>query len=109
TDKNLNAIGAKIYIYTISGLQMDQHHVVRGYQSTSENVVHFGLGKDDTVYKAVVVWPDEKSEELANLGVNQVVTLNYKNAKNQKFDVHPKYNPLLADVTQKIGVDYKHM
>jgi hypothetical protein len=36
TDKNLNAIGTKIYIYTKSGMQMNQHHVVRGYQSTSE-------------------------------------------------------------------------
>jgi hypothetical protein len=61
TDKNRNAIGAKIYIYTKSGMQMNQHHVVRGYQSSSENMIHFGIGKDDSVYRAVVVWPDEKN------------------------------------------------
>lgn len=109
TDKNINAIGTKVYVYTKSGMQMVQHHVVRGYQSTSENVVHFGLAKDDTVYKVVVIWPDRKTQVLKNLAVNQVVKLDHKNATNEKVEIHPKDNPLMVNVTAKLGVDYKHV
>jgi hypothetical protein len=68
-----------------------------------KNMVHFGLAKDDSVYKVIVIWPDEKTQELKNLAVNQVLTLNHKNATNQKFEIHPKYNPLMVNATQKAG------
>jgi hypothetical protein len=109
TDKNINAIGAKIYIYTKSGMQMIQHHVIRGYQSSSENIAHFGLAKDDTVYKVIVIWPDQKTQVLTNLMANQVVKLDHKNATNEKIDIHGKYTPMFADATDKIGVGYKHV
>ncbi|MEP7127228.1 MAG: VCBS repeat-containing protein [Chitinophagales bacterium] len=109
TDKNINAIGSKIYIYSKSGMQMVQHHVVRGYQSTSEDIVHFGLAKDDTVYKVIVIWPDQKTQVLKNLAVNQVVKLDHKNATNEKIDIHSKYTPIFADASAKLGIDYKHV
>ncbi len=98
-----------MYIYTKSGMQMNQHHVVRGYQSSSENVVHFGLAKDDSVNRIVVIWPDGKTQELKNLAANQVILLDHKNASNQRIEIHPKYNPLFANSTEKLGVDYKHV
>nr|MBA2406706.1 VCBS repeat-containing protein [Chitinophagales bacterium] len=109
TENNINAIGTKIYVYTKSGMQMNQHHVVRGYQSSSENVVHFGLAKDDSVNRIVVIWPDGKTQELKNLAANQVILLDHINASNQRIEIHPKYNPLFANSTEKLGVDYKHV
>ncbi|MBA3647345.1 MAG: VCBS repeat-containing protein [Chitinophagales bacterium] len=106
--KNLNAIGAKVHIWSNSGMQFGEHHVVRGYQSSSENFMHFGLAKDDSVKRVVVEWPDGKTEELFNLKVNQLIALNYKNATNRKIDLHPKYNRMFTESTDKLGIDYVH-
>jgi len=108
-DNNLEGIGTKVYIWSKSGMQMAQHHVVRGYQSTSQNLMHFGLAKDDTIYKVACEWLDGKTQELKDLKVNQVITFDHKNAINQKFDWKKQYQPLFVNATKKLGVDYVHV
>lgn len=107
-EHNDEGIGTKVYIYTKSGMQMAQHHTVRGYQSTSENIMQFGLAKDDTIYKAVAVWLDGKTQELKNLRPNQKITFDHKNATNEKFEWRPKYNPIFVNATKKLDVNYVH-
>ncbi|MCY7409668.1 MAG: VCBS repeat-containing protein, partial [Chitinophagales bacterium] len=109
TEKDPQAIGAKVYLYSKSGMQMVQHHTVRGYQSTSQNLMHFGLGKDDTVYKAVVVWLDQKSQQVSNLSPNQLITFDHKNATSEKYVWEKKEDPIFELATQKLNVDYKHV
>jgi hypothetical protein len=108
-ENNPQGIGTKVYIWSKSGMQMAQDHVVRGYQSTSQNLVHFGLAKDDTIYKVAVEWLDGKTQELKNLKVNQVVTLDHKNAINEKFNWKKQYQPMFVNATKKLGVDYVHV
>ena len=106
---NLQGIGAKVYLWTKSGMQMAQHHTVRGYQSTSENLIHFGLGKDDSIYRVGIIWLDGKTQELTNLQPNHVITLEHKNAGNNKFQWQKESQPLFANVGSKLGIDYVHV
>jgi len=106
--ENDQGIGTKVYLWTKSGMQMAQHHRVRGYQSTSENIMHFGLAKDDTIYKVGVEWLDGKSQILTDLKPNQVYTLDHKNAREEKFDWKKHYDPMLVNATKKLDVDYVH-
>ena len=108
-ENNLEGIGAKVYIWSKSGMQMVQHHIVRGYQSTSQNLVHFGLAKDDTLYRVAIEWLDGKTQELTNVKPNQVITLEHKNATNAKFKWKQDAEPLFTDATKKLGVDYVHV
>lgn len=41
SEKNIKGIGTEVRIYTKNGMQYQTNHVVRGYQSSSENIVHF--------------------------------------------------------------------
>ncbi len=107
-ENNLEGMGAKVYLWTKSGLQMAQHHVIRGYQSSSENLMHFGLAKDDTIYKVIVQWLDGKEQELTNQSPNHVITLDHKDSGPKKFDWKKQYQPMMVNATNKLGIDYVH-
>ena len=62
-DKNTFAIGAKVYV-TCDGLtQLQEMENVRGYESSQDYVLHFGIGKTNDKVNIKVVWPDGKQTE----------------------------------------------
>jgi enediyne biosynthesis protein E4 len=72
-DMNRQAIGAKVSLYYGGKCQFREHHLQRGYLSTVEPVVHFGLGKTSKVDSLVIVWPSGTRQVLTDLGVNTVI------------------------------------
>ncbi len=52
-----------------------QLHVVRGFQSSSTHLVHFGLGSHTVVDSVVVTWPDRSVQVVPNVNANQVIKL----------------------------------
>ena len=53
---------------------------VRGFQSSVDQVLNFGIGKHDAVDSVLITWADGKSQELHNAKTNQTITLQYKDA-----------------------------
>ncbi|MBK9731008.1 MAG: VCBS repeat-containing protein [Chitinophagaceae bacterium] len=107
SEKNKKGIGADVHIYTKNGLQYQTNHIVRGYQSTSEDLMHFGLGDVTTVDKVVVTWLDGKTQTLSGIASNQIITLKYADA-NEKAPEQAKPNVLFTNVTDKLKIDFKH-
>jgi len=107
--KNPDGIGAKISLYYDGKLQQFfQQKLVRGYLSSNEPIVHFGLDKKKLIDSAVIVWQDGKSESLKNIAANQVVKLQYKNAKDG-IDHQPVYNPLFKESSgQLLSTPFVH-
>ncbi|MDQ8186533.1 FG-GAP-like repeat-containing protein [Pelagicoccus sp. SDUM812002] len=54
---NSFGIGSIVSLRTEGGVQTKQLSNARGYQSTSEPIVHFGLGKNAVVEELTVKWP----------------------------------------------------
>ncbi len=73
-------IGAKVKIYTESGIQVQEHYLTRGFQSGVGPGLHFGLGDESTVEKLTVLWPDGKKQVLSNVEANRLLTLSYSDA-----------------------------
>ncbi len=95
-EKNPDGIGAKLSLYYDGKLQQFfQQKTVRGYLSSNDPVVHFGLGKTNKIDSAVIVWPDGKSNTLRNVQPNEVVKINYKDAVSG-IDHSAHYSPLFA-------------
>ena len=84
-DKNVNAIGAKIIVKTKNGIQTQEVQPARGFQSTVDIRPNFGLG-DAINVDVEVVWPYGKKTFLKNIGVNQTLTLNEKDAVEYSED-----------------------
>ena len=106
--KNLQGIGAKIKLTTKSSTQYYQHFLSRGYESSVDPTIHFGLGTDDRIEKLEVWWPNGKYQHIAALQVNQLMTV-YQ-SESWKADTIPENDSpkLLTDVTDNLGVNFVH-
>lgn len=99
--KNPDGIGAKISLYHDGKLQQFfQQKIVRGYLSSNEPVVHFGLGNTGAVDSVVVTWPGGKTNVVANVKPNQVLNVAFKDATGQYRQ--PVYQPLFAEASGKL-------
>jgi len=80
--KNRDGIGAKLSLYYDGKLQQYfQQKTVRGYMSSNEPTVHFGVGQTSRIDSVVIIWPDGKENLLKDLSANQVVKADYKTAE----------------------------
>jgi hypothetical protein len=57
TRSNRFGVGALVRVESASGIQVRQLVLARGYLSTSEPVVHFGLGDDRKIQRLTIDWP----------------------------------------------------
>jgi enediyne biosynthesis protein E4 len=67
TKSNRDAIGAVVEIETAGAKQWRMVKSGSSYLSQSEFPLTFGLGKEDTIRRAVVRWPSGRQEEFSNL------------------------------------------
>jgi len=81
---NAKGINAEIELSYGDDLQLVSMSPYRGYMSTSQAMAHFGLGKNTSVDKVTVTWPDNKQSVLTNVNANQIVEVDYSTATNAK-------------------------
>jgi hypothetical protein len=105
---NSDGIGAKISLYNDGRLQQFfQQKTVRGYLSSNEPIVHFGIGQQDKIDSVIVVWPDGKSNKITPVQANQVLKVSHAAAlPGGDHTVH--YNPLFAAADQLLNVPFSH-
>jgi len=106
---NPYGVGATVRIETPSGVQTRQLVLARGYLSSSEPVLHFGVGKDEVIERATVQWPSGHSQIFESLPANHKFTIQEPRievsptppspAKNTMFDPFGE-NITLAASTQ---------
>lgn len=108
TGKNLQGLGVKVSIEAQGKKQFAELTTTRGFQSSVQPILHFGLGKNLKVDKVKIQWPNGESQELNNLKANQTLTIKQKAAtRTQKPNAKAKPY-LFQDVTSKSGIDFKH-
>lgn len=105
-DNNKDGIGANVSLWQDSTLQVQEHYLTRGYQSSVGKGLLFGLGLSTRVDSLRVIWPDGQSQMLYELEVNQTLSLSHKEAvdKFQKRILHKTF----SDITEAFGLNIKH-
>ncbi len=107
---NTFGIGTKVYSYHKGILQYKELYTVRGFQSSSEPIIHFGYGTTQLIDSLTIVWPNKTVQTIKNIAVNQKMTLSPENTKPfQKTIVGNKTIPLFKKVDQNLGIDFKHI
>ncbi len=108
--KNRFGIGTKIISYSKGKMQFKELQTTRGFQSSSEPIIHFGYKKDTKVDSLLVIWPDKTFQTLKNVKTNQ--TLEVKaNTSRKSFDyarLHPKMNLIFQKVEDNLGINFTH-
>lgn len=106
---NRHAIGAKCLVYSGGGLQYQEKFPVRGFQSSTEIPLLFGLGEVAKVDSVVVIWPDNGFATIKNPSLEKPLVVSF--AENlPKFD-YAKLKTQRAefeDIGDKIGLAIKH-
>ncbi len=71
TESNRFGVGATVRIESRSGVQVRSLVLARGVLSSSEPVLHFGLGGDSRIDRMTVEWPSGRMQVLRNLAADQ--------------------------------------
>lgn len=79
-DKNKFGIGVKATLYQGNQSQFQEMTLTRGFQSSIDPRLHFGLGQTENIDSLKIVWPDGKSEIQKNISANQFLNIDYQNA-----------------------------
>ncbi|SDP70974.1 Repeat domain-containing protein [Mucilaginibacter sp. OK268] len=103
---NVNAIGAKVYVYNDKQTQYQEVNPNRGYLSCVSTVLNFGLGDQNKVDSIRVIWPDQTTQLLTDLKADQRLNIVYK-VGLASYKPAIKNNKTLLSVTKPI-IDYKH-
>jgi len=107
-EKNINAIGAKVKVYTDDKEQYQEIYMSRGYQSSVSNMLNFGFGDEELINRIEVIWGDGSVLAADNITVNQTLTFN---KKDFKFDgeIEKKVPQHFVVVNPKeLGIDFVH-
>ncbi|MFT5279662.1 MAG: hypothetical protein ACI9P8_001301 [Bacteroidia bacterium] len=104
--ENPFAIGSKVTIETDEGIQYQELFHGRGFQSSVEPIIHFGLG-GSRVNSVKIEWYDGTITELIKPKINQRTAINKAGSK-----VKPERNSvatIFRDVSAKIGLNHHHI
>ena len=110
---NPNAIGSKVVLKFKDGsIQYQEQQLSRGYMSSNDPILYFGLGDEKKLDVIEVLWPNGKFSELNSPMPNKRYTINIQNAslrgnlifpfteKNQKLDY--------KEVSKNYNINYFH-
>ncbi len=98
-------IGARVELVSKNGIQAADFYWVRGYQSSVEPVMHFGLGSVETVSEIRVTWPDGKVTRLLSQAADRTLTIRYADAGEPENE--PETAPLFR-LVQPAGLAFTH-
>ncbi|ULQ53276.1 VCBS repeat-containing protein [Flavihumibacter fluvii] len=105
---NIDGYGAKISLYADSLALFHEHYPVRGYQSTVEKSIHFGLGEKSRINSLVITWPDGKMQSLKNIQADQPLLLNYANSGMPGKQVRVESGIVFNTANHTYGINFQH-
>jgi hypothetical protein len=115
---NRFGVGARVTMYAGGAARgaargdvyMQELAPTRGFQSSVDYVLGFGLGPHDVADSVLVEWPDGRVSALRNVAANQLVTVR----QAESVPASPRPAPraprpaLFADVTDEVRLPFKH-
>lgn len=105
---NTQAIGAKITLTTNGQKQYQELYTSRGFLSSVQNIINFGVGKTEVIDEILIEWPSKKYIKLEHLKANQVIVLNEKDAYLLDLVQQNKETLLKVETQHENGISFKH-
>jgi hypothetical protein len=109
---NSRGIGAKAYIFCKgSPTQYQQLMPTRGFQSSSDYRLHFGIDTCRKVDSLLIVWPNQKYQVIKDCEINKVITVQEREAHGffQYNKFFPAEKEFFNDVSAQETRTWKHI
>jgi enediyne biosynthesis protein E4 len=106
---NIEGLGTTVTIWCNGTMQFTEHTLQRGYLSTVENIIHFGLGQTKFIDSIKINWPSRKIQLLKNIPANQTIIVKEADAISiDKDNTTRIHEPLLVNTSIIPGLDFIH-
>ncbi len=115
---NKFGVGSKAYVFTHTDsagiinkkMQYEELMLTRGFQSSSDARLHFGLDTIKNIDSILVVWSNQKYQLLKNVPANKPLIVEQRNAVDSfQYNIFfPKKKEILEDVTAQVNCKWKH-
>jgi hypothetical protein len=105
---NRHGFGAKVCVYSDGRMQMQEENPVRGYFSSVDQQLLFGLGKSRQIDSITVIWPDSSIQRIKNVPADTFMILSWRNAVKVRYMQHADTMRLFSDITSSSGIVYRH-
>jgi len=106
---NLEGIGSLVKVTADSLTQYYQHFLSRGYESSVDHTIHFGLGNRKKADKVEVWWPDGRYQAISDVPANEILDINQEQSAPAALEaVKAEADHLFSDRTDSLGIDFRH-
>jgi len=106
---NTMAIGAKVELWDKDKYQYTEHFLTRGYASSVDPIIHFGLGQTTSIDSIKVTWPATGyTTILKNIAANQLIEINEINSSQTPKIVQNLNNDHLLFNEHENVINYVH-
>ncbi|CAM4310212.1 VCBS repeat-containing protein [Zobellia nedashkovskayae] len=102
------ALGAKVVINEKINKQTQELTLTRGYQSSVEPIVHFGLWQAETDNSVKVIWPNGETQLVENVSSNQEIKIKYDSLKTSTIPIIDREYSF-ANISNKINPSFIHI
>ena len=109
TKNNPFGIGAKVLSYHKGKLQYRELYTVRGFQASSEPMLHFGYGNETKADSLRILWPDRTTQLIKDVRLNQTLVLQPK--ANLPFSgswIKTERVPVFKKLEGTMGIEFTH-
>ena len=108
--ENRFGIGANVTLQAGAQTLYQEESPTRGFQSSVDYVLTFGLGKVDTVRSVVVSWPDGRVSRLVNVRADQRIAIKQSEAAKAVTGAEAVTvrRQILTDITERVGLPFAH-
>jgi enediyne biosynthesis protein E4 len=105
---NRFGIGCKAYVFQDKIIQYQQLMLSRGFQSSSDTKLHFGLDSA-AIDSILIVWPDQKYEVIKNVTSNRI-EIAEANATGQFLytSFFPAKKELFENISELVSCNWSH-
>ncbi len=107
---NTSGIGAKAWVFAGGKMQYQQLMLTRGFLSSTEPRLHFGMDRSAYADSILVVWPDQRYQLVKNPPGNRLMTFSQKEARSgfsyQAF--FPPEKAMATDFSRQVNIGWKH-
>ena len=106
---NIFGLGAKVILHYQDKIFFQELMATRGFQSSVEPVLNFGLGAVNRLDSLEVIWPTGDYQVLKDLPVNQTITLNQTHAK-AAYNYSSRRNDqrMFRNISEDVQLEYLH-